>query len=156
MPVVTILRPGTFANNLRAWAHPIRAGAPIELAYPTSAQAPIHEADIAAVAVAALLDPRHRGRVLPMTGPQALTRVEQLATIGRAIGRTLPHREVSAEQFSASMSRFMPPPLIKMLLDYWSDTAHTPDVVRSTVQEVAGHAARTLSQWAADHAADFA
>jgi len=153
---VSILRPGSFANNLRALAHPIRAGAPIDLVHPTSAQAPIHEADIADVAVALLCDSAHRGRVLPMTGPEALTRFEQLATIGCAIGREIPHREVSAEQFSSARGRFLPPGIIKLLLDYWSDSVQTPDVVRTSVQEVTGRAARPLSQWAADHARDYA
>lgn len=155
VPQVTVLRPGTFANNLRAWSQPIRAGAPIDLAFPQSAQAPIHEADVAAVAAAVLLDATHRGQTLAMTGPRALTRVEQLETIGRAIGRTIAHREVSAEHFAASMSRFMPPALLTMLVDYWSDTVGAPDVVRPAVEQVCGVPARPLAQWAADHVRDF-
>jgi hypothetical protein len=42
-----------------------------------------------------------------------------------------------------------------MLLDYWSDTTQTPDVVRPAVEEVTGAPARTLAQWGADHARDF-
>ena len=46
-------------------------------------------------------------------------------------------------------------PVIKMLLDYWSDTVREPDTVLSTVEDVTGRPARTLAQWASDHAADF-
>jgi hypothetical protein len=45
--------------------------------------------------------------------------------------------------------------IISMLLDYWSDTVETPDVVRPTVRQVTGRPARTLAAWARDHAAAF-
>ena len=58
----TVLRPGDMANNLRYWAWTIKSAGSVFGPYPTSAQAPIHEADIAAVAAAALLDDVHVGR----------------------------------------------------------------------------------------------
>ena len=152
---VTVLRPGTFANNLLAWSRPIRAGTPVELAWPGSAQAPIHEADIAAVAAAVLLSPTHRGETLPMTGPESLTRVAQLAAIGRAIGRPLAHREVSPAHFAASSAAFIPAAIVELLLAYWSDTARVPDVVRPTVAEVTGRPARSLEEWTRGHASAF-
>jgi hypothetical protein len=53
------------------------------------------------------------------------------------------------------MEKYMPPPVIKMLLDYWSDTVTVPDVVLPTVEQLTSHKARTLAQWAKDHASDF-
>jgi len=151
----TILRPGTFANNLLAWAPAIRAAGAVFGPYPTSAQAPIHEADVAAVAVATLLADGQVDHVYALTGPQALSRVEQLNAIGEALGRPLQFRETTPEQFRESMKQYMPDGIIKMLLDYWSDTVTKPDVVRPTVQEVTGKRGRTLSEWARDHVSDF-
>lgn len=151
----TILRPGTFALNLLAWAQPLKYGDTVRGPYAGSAQAPIHEADVAAVAAVALTAPGHGGKVYPMTGPEALTRVQQLEAIGAALGRQLHFEETSPEAFSADMGKFMPPPIIKMLLDYWSDTVAAPDVVRPTVEQVTGRKARTLAQWARDHVGDF-
>lgn len=151
----TILRPGTFANNLLSWAYPITAGFPIRAPYLGSAQAPIHEADVADVAVAALLDPTdHRGAKHPLTGPAALTRAEQIDAIGAAIGRTIPVVEVTPDEFRAEVSAFIPEGIIGMLLAYWSDTATTPDTVRS-IRDIIGHDGRTLVAWAQDHRADF-
>ncbi|MDQ2814451.1 MAG: NAD(P)H-binding protein [Actinomycetota bacterium] len=150
----TILRPGSFATNLLFWTYPIKATGSVEGPYPTSAQAPVHEADVADVAVAALCDPSLRGATYPITGPEALTRVEQLAAIGRAIGRELAFREITPAAFAESMAQFMPGPAIRMLLDYWADTVTAPDQVRS-VAAVTGATPRSLDQWAADHAADF-
>lgn len=58
----TILRPGTFAANLLSWTRPVRLAGGVRGPYPTSAQAPIHEADVAAAAAAVLTDPRHDGQ----------------------------------------------------------------------------------------------
>lgn len=90
-----------------------------------------------------------------MTGPQALTKVEQLQAIANELGRTLTYQETSPDAFAQTMAQYMPAPIIKMLLDYWSDTVAEPDVVRPTVEHVTGRPACTLAEWAADHAEDF-
>jgi uncharacterized protein YbjT (DUF2867 family) len=151
----TILRPGSFANNLLAWSHPLRGGDVVYGPYAHSAQAPIHEADVAAVAAVALTEDGHRGKTYAMTGPQVLTRIEQLQAIGDALGRTLMYQETSPEAFAQAVAQYMPAPIIKMLLDYWSDTVTEPDVVRPTVEQITGRPARTLAAWAADHVQDF-
>ncbi|KRC64289.1 nucleoside-diphosphate sugar epimerase [Aeromicrobium sp. Root236] len=151
----TILRPGTFANNLLTWAQPIRYTGGVTGPYPTSAQAPIHEADVAAAAAVVLTTAGHDGKIYAMTGPQALTRVDQLAAIGTAIGRELTFTENTPEEFRAEMAQYgVADGIVTMLLDYWSDTVDQPDVVRSP-EALTGRPARTLADWARDHAADF-
>ena len=151
----TILRPGTFASNLLAWAGPIRSSATVQGPYPRSAQAPIHEVDVADVAAVALRDDGHEGATYALTGPQALTRIEQLDAIGEAIGRTLTFEEITPEAFAEQMRPYLPAPIVTMLLDYWSDTVTEPDTVRPTVERVTGRPGRTLAQWARDHADAF-
>jgi uncharacterized protein YbjT (DUF2867 family) len=151
----TILRPGTFASNLLAWAWPIKAGIPIRAPYLSSAQAPIHEADVAGAAAAALLQDRHRGRIYPLTGPQSLSRIDQVAAIGTAIGHEIPLVEISPDEFRSDMAQFIPEDIIAMLLDYWSDTVAVPDQVRPGVADLTGRPGRTLEQWARDHRTDF-
>jgi uncharacterized protein YbjT (DUF2867 family) len=151
----TVLRPGDLANNLLFWSWSIRTSGTVYGPYGTSAQAPVHEADVAAVAAVALTTDGHAGNVYPMTGPRAISRIEQLATIGAAIGRRLTFEEISPTQFTEQMSQYIAPAVIAMLLDYWSDTVTEPDVVLTTVETVTGHPARTLAQWAQDHLDDF-
>jgi hypothetical protein len=79
-----------------------------------------------------------------------------LATIGAAIGRELSYVEITAEAFAQQMAQYMPASVIKMLLDYWSDTVAAPDLPLGTVEAVTGRPTRTLATWAADHRADFA
>lgn len=154
-PSWTILRPGTFANNLLTWAQPIRFTGGVTGPYPTSAQPPVHEADIADAAAIALTADGHGGQIYPMTGPQALTRVAQLKTIGSAIGRDLTFTEITPDKFRAEMSQYgVGGEIVTMLLDYWRDTVDEPDVVR-TAEQLTGRPARTLAEWARDHAPDF-
>jgi len=151
----TMLRPGTFANNLLSWAYPIKAAGRVTAPYIHSAQTPIHEADVAAVAAVVLTKQGHEGKIYELTGPESLTRIEQVAAISAAIDREIAIDEISPEQFREDVSRFIPEDVIKMLLDYWSDTIEVPDVPTTTVADLTGQPARTLAQWAVDHRADF-
>ena len=151
----TFLRPGNFANNLLFWAHSIQTGDTVFGPYANSVQVSIHEADIAEAAVVSLTQDGHQGKIYPLTGPEALTRIEQLDCIGTVIGKKLRFQEIPAAVFQQEMQQYMPLPIIKMLLDYWSNTLSVPDVVLPTVEQLTGHKARTLAQWTQDHASDF-
>jgi uncharacterized protein YbjT (DUF2867 family) len=151
----TILRPGTFATNLLAWAWPIRAGLPVRAPYLASAQAPVHEADIADAAAAVLTGDGHEGAIYPLTGPQSLTRAEQVAVIGAGLGRDIPVTEITPDEFRAEAGRHVPDGIVDMLLAYWSETVAVPDRVRSGVPDLTGRPGRTLAEWAHDHRADF-
>ena len=151
----TILRPGTFATNLLTWSQPIRFTGGVRGPYPTSAQAPIHEADVAAAVQAVLTQPGHEGQIYAMTGPETISRIDQLKAIGDAIGRDLTFTEQTPEEFAAEMAQYgVGADIVTMLLDYWSDTVDEPDVPRPP-DRLIGRPAKTLSEWARDHAADF-
>ena len=86
----TFLRPGAFATNaLRWWAAQLRAGEIVRWPCARAHAAPIHEADIAAVAVRALIEDSHVRAKYILTGPQSLTQAEQVGVLGRALGRSL-------------------------------------------------------------------
>lgn len=62
-------RPRAFDSNaLTWWARSVRDQRTVRAPYGDAATAPIHEADIAAVACAALIDPAHGGRRYVLTG----------------------------------------------------------------------------------------
>ena len=151
----TLLRPGSFANNLLFWSYSIKTTRSVLGPYPQSAQALIHEQDVADVAVTALTTDGHEGATYALTGPESLTQADQLRTIGAAIGKELAYQVITPEQFTQSMSQFMPADIIKMMLNYWSDTVGQPEVVRHTVEQITGRPGLTLARWAADHASDF-
>jgi uncharacterized protein YbjT (DUF2867 family) len=118
--------------------------------------APIHERDIAAVAVRALCEDGHAGADYVLTGPQSLSQFEQISTIGGVIGRPLSPTEISPEDAGSELLALMPAVVANMLLDSWAAAIGQPAFVTSTVAEITGAPARTFRDWAADHAAEFA
>lgn len=152
----THLRPGAFAlNAIWQWGHSIRAGGVVRAAYGDAALAPVHEADIAAVATAALLHDGHAGHRYGLTGPQSLTHREQVAVIGQAIGRDIPFVELSPQEAREQLVGGMPEEIADTLLDLWAGSVGGPATVLPTVEQVTGRPARTFAQWAAEHADAF-
>ena len=153
----TFLRPGPFAINCRNWWAPqLRRSDVVRWFYADAATAPVHERDIAAVAVRALCE-GHDRREHVLTGPESLTQREQVQIIGDAIGRPLHFEELSPESAREHMLAMMfPPPAADMLLRAYAAAVGQPAFVTSTVLEVTGMPARSFHEWAIDHAGDFA
>src|SRR5499425_3283435 len=152
----TFLRPGMFAANaLLWWAPQIRSGDVVRWPHAEAPTAPIHERDIAAVAVRALCDDGHAGAEYVLTGPQSLSQFEQVSIIGDVIGRSLRFEEISPDEAQRELLTIMPLPVIRMLLNAWAAAIGQPAFVTSTVAEITGTTARTFRDWAIDHAAAF-
>lgn len=153
----TFLRPGAFALNCRNWWAPqIRAGDVVRWFHATAATAPIHERDIAAVAVRALCDEGHAGMEYVLTGPESLTQREQVQIIGEAIGRRLSFEELSPESARREMFAIgMSAPIADMLLNAYAAAVDRPALLTSTVADVTGTHARSFEHWAVEHAAEF-
>jgi uncharacterized protein YbjT (DUF2867 family) len=152
----TYLRPGMFAANaLRWWAPQIRAGDVVRWPYLAVPTAPIDERDIAAVAVCALCEDRHAGAEYVLTGPQSLSQLEQVSTIGRVVGRSLRIEEISPDEARREGIPSVPAFVVNMLLEAWAAASGLPAYVSSTVGEVTGVPARTFLNWAIDHASEF-
>lgn len=151
----THLRPGMFASNLLDWAEPIRASHAVRQPYGDVAQAPVHEKDVAAVAAAALTDVAHTGKIYHLTGPESLTKPEQLQAIAAGTGLRLTFEELTPDQWRSEVGDKMPPFVIEWLLALWAQGQNQPEHVLRTVEEVTSRPARTLTEWAKDHSAVF-
>lgn len=150
----TFLRPGMFAANALAWWAPqIRRGDVVRWPYADAPTAPIHEKDIAEVAVRALVESGHDGAEYVLTGPESLTQAEQVRTIGDVIGRPLQFEELPRADAAAALG--FPPAAMNMLLDAWAASIGQPAYLTSTVFEATGHAPRSFREWVSDHARDF-
>jgi len=150
----TILRANTIASNTLGWAGQLRRAGVVR-GPDIAPTAVIDQRDVAAVAARVLTDGRYSGAKHVLTGPQVLSRAEQVRMIGAAIGRpvrfeTVPVR-VAREQMLADGR---PPALVEALLASAETRPHS-DLVTSTVEEITGTAARTFREWATDHADDF-
>lgn len=151
----TFVRPGAFATNSLQWAGTIRAEGVVRLPYPEAQINPIHEKDIADVALAALLHDGHEGAAYPLTGPESLTQRRQVELIGDAAGVPIRVEEQTREQAVEAMSRWLPTGAVNGLLDMFAAAVDRPAEVLDTIRTVTGHPGRTFAEWATDHAADF-
>ncbi|WP_112134609.1 NAD(P)H-binding protein [Glycomyces dulcitolivorans] len=152
----TVLRLADFDANALAWAPQLQAGDVVRGAYARAATSPIHEADIAAVAVQALLNGDHAGATLALTGPQSLDQAEKVRLLGAALGRPLSFQEVPAEAVRQGMlAQGLPEEVPARLLGSLSDYAVNPGPTTRTVEELLGRPARTFADWASDNAAAF-
>ncbi|WP_329297210.1 SDR family oxidoreductase [Streptomyces sp. NBC_00659] len=152
----TLLRPRAFMSNCLSWAASIRSEQVVRSLYGTSACACVDPRDIAEVAVRALTGDGHAGRVHTLTGPEAISAVEQTAELGALLGRPLRFEELPLESVRALLRRRHPPAVAEALLagaQRRRDGAKAD--VGSTVREVTGREARSFRDWAADHLAAF-
>ena len=152
----TFLRPTGFASNTLMWADQIRSGDVVRWPFGAAARALIDERDIAAVAVRALTEDGHAGARYLLSGPEVLTQAEQLAALGRAMGRDLTWEELPRpEAMAALTAAWGDPGFAASALDTWERFVTDPEIVTSTVRDVTGVPAHTFADWAAANAAAF-
>ncbi|RBQ15606.1 NmrA family protein [Spongiactinospora rosea] len=154
----THVRPGLPANWALGWADGIRGAGEVRSPHPGSASVVVHEADVAEIAVSALLTDDHFGATYTITGPGPITQAEQVRTIGAALGREIRFVELTPEQARAE---WHDPAggIDDDVLDWLIPLLASPlvDIVPATTtyEEITGRPPRTFAQWAHDNVADF-
>ena len=152
----TVLRLADFAANALAWAPQIRAGDVVRGAYGRAVTSPVHERDIAEVAVTALSSGVHTGRIHTLTGPQQLDQIEKVRLIGAAVNRPLSFHELPPEHVrQAMLAQGLPEEVPARLLGSLADYAERPGPTTTTVSELLGRPALTFADWARDNAPAF-
>jgi uncharacterized protein YbjT (DUF2867 family) len=147
----THLEPGEFMSNMTNWASQIRAGDEIRDAWADSANAPIAQEDVAAVAARVLLSEGHEGRSYELTGPETISRRQQLAAIGAALGRDLVYVELTGEAASAHYRELMGE-FGDWYLDGLAQLAAHPQPAQPTVAALLNRPAMSCAEWARRHA----
>jgi len=154
----THVRPGMFMTNTLQWAPSIAAESVVRQPFPNSTAAPVHEADIAAVAVAALREPEfHLGAAYPLSGPEALSQLDRVRIISEVLGREVRFEEQSREEARAQMlaNPWMTDALVDTLLDLMAGGDPSEDPVLPGVPQVLGRPARTFAGWVQQHRKAF-
>lgn len=152
----TFLRLEVASADALQWAFDvagqIKAGDVVRGPYAEAAGSPIHPADFAAVAVAALTQNGHAGEIYHVTGPQSLTNREEIELLGKALGRPLRYEELSPADARQAISPYAP---ADVLFEMWEKYVGRPAPVTDTVQRLTGHPPRTVEEWAAELAASL-
>jgi uncharacterized protein YbjT (DUF2867 family) len=154
------IRPLVLANNALHWAESIRTEGVVRLVHPEAVMAPIHERDIAAVAVAALAReaPPEKGDEAVsalLTGSELLSQRRQVELVGAAIGRELRIEELSDSSARDRFGRHEKPETVDAILQFIAAATNGGSPATDTVNRVLGRPAVPFADWAREHAADF-
>ncbi|WP_371407456.1 nucleoside-diphosphate sugar epimerase [Kribbella sp. NBC_00662] len=150
----TILRADTFASNALGWAGQLRTG-DIVRGPDNAATAVIDPADIAAAAVHVLHEPQP-GALHTLTGPEVLTRADQVAILGAALGRALTFAPTPFDEARAQLRADGRPDALVEALIGSAQNRPASDLVTDAVQDLTGRPARSFRAWADRNAAAFA
>lgn len=152
----TMLQPVEFMTGALDYAPSIREDGAVRQPYADRKTAIVHEADIAAVAAAALTQEGHGGKAYDITGPEVLTPRDLVRMIGEAIGREIPFIELSEEEAKAEWEAAgTPHEIIDFMLYVYGNTPPEGYTLTPTVEQVTGHPPRSFAQWAAENANAF-
>ncbi|WP_049567395.1 SDR family oxidoreductase [Nonomuraea sp. SBT364] len=153
----TALAPVEFMSNALEWAASIASEGVVRDGFAESRSAMVHEADIAAVAAAALTGDGHAGREYWLTGPEALTPPDKVRVIGEVLGREVRFVELGRDEMVARWrAEGYSDDDVAFFLMMRTDPPAAGYTVLPTVEEVTGRPARTFAQWVREHAAAFA
>ncbi|MFI6045085.1 NAD(P)H-binding protein [Nocardia sp. NPDC051321] len=152
----TFLRPRSFMSNALRWLPQLAAGDVVRVQFPDVRVGAIDPADIAAVAALALTGDDLDGRILELTGPQALLPADQIAVLAALLGRQLVAHGLTTAETKAELEATMPQHYVDAFLSFFADGTLDEETLYPTVRDVTGRAPRTFEQWAHAHAADFA
>ena len=154
---VTFVRPSGFMTNALWWAPYIKAEGVVRTSKGDGRIALIHPDDIAAVVTRVLLEPNHRGQVLSLTGPAALTYAEMAATVGAVIGRPVAFSPLSDEE---ARRRFAPrqesDAMVEALVSIWRAVREGRLArVTGVVEQVLGRPPISFETWVRENAPAF-
>lgn len=153
----TLVKPAEFmANVLVDWGETIRTEGVVRDFYGNALSARVHEGDIAAIAVEALLGDSNHGRSYPLTGPEALTRREAVRAIATAIGKDILFVELTEEE---ARQKWRDEGYDEESVEFFVQIAKNPPeagyTVLPTVEQVLERPARTFAEWAIEHKREF-
>ncbi|MGM1061967.1 NmrA family NAD(P)-binding protein [Saccharothrix sp. Mg75] len=150
----THLFPGEFMANTREWAPSIRAEGVVRAPFGDWNSTLVHEDDIAAIIVRALLTEGHEGRTYRPTGPGPVRRRDAVRLIGEALGRPVGFVELTPDQARELWRGVYPPQVVEWFLEM-GRYPEGNNWVSPDVEEVLGRPALDFARWAREHADDF-
>lgn len=144
----TFLRPGGLSSNALRWSAAIRGDGVVRALFPQLAAPLLDPADLAEVAVRALLHDGHEGRTYTLTGPEIITVTEQIQVLREEVGREIRFEEVSEEDAPAVLGPSLPPGFIEVYVPVQKRYLETTPRVLPTYSEVTGKPGRNFREWA--------
>lgn len=151
----THLRPGPFHQNITDILVPAsRSPGTFQMCTGEGRVASIDARDIAEVAVHALTQPGHEGRVYELTGPELLSYADVAARISAVTGHTLRFEDMTASAYTELLASVgFPGVLASAVGELYGKhiRAGGYEWLSPTVHELLGRAPRSIDDFARDH-----
>jgi (4-alkanoyl-5-oxo-2,5-dihydrofuran-3-yl)methyl phosphate reductase len=153
-----IIRAGGFMSNTNQWVSSIKSQGIVYDPTGNGSIASVHPADIAAVAVHALIAPKLTETIFEVTGDQPLTTAEKVDVLARVLGRQLRIVEVPAETAAQELVKNGIPPHVARAVgeSFAAIRDGQAASITDTVERVTGRKPRSFESWVREHAAQFA
>jgi len=152
----TFLRPRSFASNALRWAEEIRSGQPVKEAFAAAGMAIVDPRDVASVAQRVLREDGHTGAAYELTGPEILSKTDQVRIIGETIGRATRLEEISVDTARRQMLGMgWPAGAVDEVLEAQAGLVYQPDAITPTIEAVLGERPHTFRSWVSDHIYHF-
>jgi uncharacterized protein YbjT (DUF2867 family) len=152
----TLLRASWFCQNFSEnhLLEPVLAG---EVALPVGnvGEPFVDAGDIADVAVAALTEDGHAGRLYELTGPRLWTFAEAVAEIGRVTRRNIRYVELSIEEYASGLTKAqLPQELVTLLTHLFTEVLDGRNAsLADGVERAVGRPPRDFTEYAREAAA---
>jgi uncharacterized protein YbjT (DUF2867 family) len=155
---VTRLRPAYMLQLLFEFAPTIAQQGLIAGPFRSNAWSWVDARDVAAVAVAALKDPSHAGRIYTVTGSESLSFPQIADRLSHILGKPVRYNDITANEARGWLQgKGLSPVMIEAKLEYWdacaSNMLNVPP--NTVVQDVTGRPPRSLEAFVQDYKARF-
>jgi uncharacterized protein YbjT (DUF2867 family) len=150
----TFLRPNLFMQGLLNFRSTIATQNAFYAAINDAKVSTVDVRDIADVAVAALTETGHEGKIYDLTGSQALTHTEMAECITAALGRQITFVDIPPEAMRDALIGFGMPvwQADGLIEDYAHYRRNEASAIASGVQDATGKAPRRFEDFARDYA----
>jgi len=155
---LTRLRPAYMLQLLFEFAPTVAQQGLIAGPFRSNAWSWVDARDVAAVAVAALKDPSHAGRIYTVTGSESLSFPQIADRLSHILGKPVRYHDITANEARGWLQgKGLSPVMIEAKLEYWdacaSNMLNVPP--NTVVQDVTGRPPRTLEEFVQDYKARF-
>ena len=153
----TFLRPNLFMQGLLGFKDSIIEQGKFFAAIGDARISAIDVRDIADVAIAALIESGHEGKIYTLTGPQALTHEEIAEAFSTTLKRPVTFIDVSPEAMRSALLGVGFPiwQADGLLEDYAHYSRNEASFITSDVQNITGNSPRTFATFTQDYAPVF-
>lgn len=155
---VTRLRPTFLMQTLFEFAPSIAQQGLIAGPFRSSPWTWVDARDVASVAVAAMKDSAHAGRVYTVTGSESLSYKQVAEQMGRILGKPIRYTDITANEARGWLqAKGVQPVMIEAKLELWDACASNWINVapNDVVKEVTGHAPHTIEDFVLEHKSRF-